>query len=413
MNKRIQYVFDQMQAGSVSLIFSGTAAVKSADQTLPFQVNKNFFYLTGLTRPNQVLALIKGNKNDVVLFAEQRSKDKEKWDGILPSFDVLKTLTGIQNVFKTETLEDTLSDWFSNQRTSIYGELKMLYVDLSLKDRRVSSDVLFVNTFKTLYPDVQLLNSAHTFKVMRTLKDEAEIKHIKAAIDITKDAIDTLMESLPNMLDEHQLHALFKYEIDKKGAKEAFDTICASGKHAVILHYVENNDQIKSNDLVLFDLGASLNEYNADISRTLPASGVFSDRQKALYQLVLEVEEAIIEWVKPGITFKAFKEKGRDLLAEKALAIGLIKDEKDIINYYYHGLGHHLGLDVHDPCDYDMVLTPGMVITVEPGLYVAEENIGIRIEDDILITKTGCENLSSHIPKQIDEIEAIMRKKLT
>lgn len=411
MNNRIKRVFESMQKGSIALIFSGKAAVKSADQTLPFQVNKNFYYLTGITLPNQVLALVKGNKEDVILFAEKRSKDKEKWEGILPSFETLKEKTNIQTVIDVSIFDDMMTSWLSNQRTASYGELTTLYVDLSLKDRRVSPDVIFVNEFKINYPDIQILNLAHTFKVLRTIKEDEEIQMIQKSINITKDAIDVLMQALPHVLDEHQLHARFKYEIDKKGAKEAFDTICASGEHAVILHYVENDDVISSNDLVLFDLGASLNEYNADISRTFPASGTFSKRQKTLYQLVLDVQEEMIEWIKPGLTFKAFKEKGRDLLAEKAQDIGLIKNKDDISKYYYHGLGHHLGLDVHDPCDYDMVFTPGMVVTVEPGLYIKEEGIGIRIEDDILVTKDGRENLSKHIPKQIKEIESFMSKK--
>lgn len=410
MNKRIQAIMNVMEKGSVSVFFSGTPAVKTADQFMPFQVNKNYFYLTGLTLPNQVLVLIKGNQEAVYVFAESRTKEREKWEGILPSFDALKAKTGITNILDKRQFDDHIKNWFSTERVASYGALNSLYVDLSLSDRRVSGEINFLETFQKLYPEIIIKSHAHTLKTLRTLKDDDEIKDIQTAIDITKEAIDVLIETLPSELDEHQLHARFKYEIDKKGAKEAFDTICASGSHAVILHYVENNDVIQKGDLVLFDLGASIGEYNADISRTLPSSGTFSKRQKELYQLVLDVEETMISWVKPGITFQAFKDKGRALLAEKALKIGLIDKEEDIIKYYYHGLGHHLGLDVHDPCDYDMVLTKGMVITVEPGIYIEEEGIGIRIEDDILITEDGCINLSAHIPKQIEEIEKLMSK---
>ena len=410
MNDRIKQLFHMMQEGSLAVLFSGTPAIKSADQYLPFQVNKNFFYLTGLTLPNQALVLIKGNEEAVYLFAETRLKEREKWEGILPSFEALKNMTGIHHVVDQKQLDEHIKEWLSSDRRAIFGKLERVYVDLSLADRRVSPDVLFTQSLKTLYPDVNILNSAHLLKTMRTIKDEKEIETIQKAIHMTKDAIDVLIQKLPDTLDEHQLHAIFKYEIDKKGAKEAFDTICASGKHAVILHYVENDDIISKDDLVLFDLGASIGEYNADISRTLPASGTFTKRQKELYQLVLDVQEDIIAWIKPGLTFKAFKDKGRELLAKKAMDIGLIQQEDEIIKYYYHGLGHHLGLDVHDPCDYDMVLTPGMIITVEPGLYVSEEGIGIRIEDDVLITEDGCQNLSKDIPKHIADIEKLMSK---
>jgi Xaa-Pro aminopeptidase len=410
MNDRMKRLFNMMQKGSIAVFFSGTPAIKSADQYLPFQVNKNFFYLTGLALPNQALVLIKGNEEEVYLFAETRLKEREKWEGILPSFDALKEMTGINHVVDQTQLDEHIKEWLSTDRRAIFGEISQVYIDLSLADRRVSPDVLFTQSLKTLYPDINILNSAHYLKTMRTIKDKNEIEKIQKAIHITKDAIDVLMQKLPEMLDEHQLHAAFKYEIDKKGAKEAFDTICASGEHAVILHYVENDDVISKDDLVLFDLGAAIGEYNADISRTLPASGTFTLRQKELYQLVLDVQEDIIAWIKPGLTFKAFKDKGRELLAKKAIEIGLIKKEEEIINYYYHGLGHHLGLDVHDPCDYDMVFTPGMIITVEPGIYIAEEGIGIRIEDDILITNDGCQNLSKDIPKQIADIESLMSK---
>lgn len=411
MMKRMNQLFESMNGASIGLVFSGTPAVKSADQTLPFQVNKNFYYLTGLTLPNQVLVLIKGNSNHVILYAESRTKDREKWDGRLPSFDMLSKQSGITDVRDKNLFEEDLKGFLSNQRTAVFGEIDTLYMDLSLADRRVSPEVLFVETFKKDYPDIQILNYQHTFKRLRTIKSDEEVKIMQQAINITANAIDSLIQAIPKANNEHEIHQLFKYEISKSYGKEAFDTIIASGGNATILHYIENNDALKSGDLVLMDLGAASNEYNADITRTVPISGTFTERQKVLYQLVLEVNEAMIEWIAPGKTFQAFREAGKQLLAKKARAIGLIHKEEDIINYYYHGLGHHLGLDVHDPCDYDMVMTPGMVITVEPGIYIEEENIGIRIEDDVLVTETGAKNLSAHIPKSIDAIEKLMSKK--
>jgi Xaa-Pro aminopeptidase len=178
---------------------------------------------------------------------------------------------------------------------------------------------------------------------------------------------------------------------------------------ATILHYHDNNKPLQKDSLILLDLGATYNEYNADISRKYPVSGKFSERQKVLYQMVLDVNKEMITWIKPGKTMAEFKEAGKMLLAKKALDIGLIKHVDDIIKYYYHGLGHHLGLDVHDLSDQQKVLTEGMVITVEPGIYIEEESIGIRIEDDCLITKDGVINLSEHIIKEIKDIEAAMK----
>jgi Xaa-Pro aminopeptidase len=409
MQSRIKQLFSSMEDQSIAYIFSGNAMIKTADQHYPFQVNKNFFYLTGLDLYQSVLVLVKHKKEEIILFAPIRSKEKEKWEGILPSFDAIKKITGFTDVRDRATFDDFHASIYTTLRTSIYGEIKQVYLDISQTDRQCQDVVQFSNQLKNLYPELSILSSSHILKQMRTLKNNEEIDAIKAAIQITQKGLQSLVDTLKTSKKEHLLHAAFVYELNKNQSKEAFDTIIASGNHATILHYIDNNDDISNDALVLCDLGAEYHQYNADITRTYPASGKFTDRQKVLYQLVLEVNQEMIEWIKPGKSFAEFKSLGKEKLAEKALNIGLISKKEDISKYYYHGLGHHLGLDVHDPCDYDMPLKEGMILTVEPGIYIEEEGIGIRIEDDILVTKDGYENLSKAIPKTIDDIENLFK----
>jgi Xaa-Pro aminopeptidase len=409
MNARIKQLFSSMDHQSIAYVFSGNAIIKTADQQYPFQVNKNFFYLTGLELHQSILVLIKHKKEDVILFAPIRSKEKEKWEGILPSFDAIKDITGIQNIQDRVTFDAFHASMFTTLRSSLYGEIKNIYLDISQTDRHCQDVVNFSNQLKSNYPEITIRSNSHALKQMRTLKDIEEIQQIKEAIKITHDGLQGLVKTLKETKKEHLLHAAFVYELNKQHSKEAFDTIIASGKHATILHYIDNNDDISNNALVLCDLGAQFKQYNADITRTYPASGKFTERQKALYQLVLDVNQEMIAWIEPGKSFAEFKALGKEKLAEKALNIGLISKKEDISKYYYHGLGHHLGLDVHDPCDYDMPLKEGMVLTVEPGIYIEEEGIGIRIEDDILVTKDGHENLSKAIPKTIHDIENLFK----
>ena len=190
----------------------------------------------------------------------------------------------------------------------------------------------------------------------------------------------------------------------------AFDTIAASGENATVLHYIDNDSILKEDDLILFDLGALHNNYGADISRTLPLSGIFTDRQEDIYEIVLKANKETIEFVKEGITWAELNKFAKDILISETKKIGLIVDDSDIDKYYYHSIGHFLGLDVHDVGQYDLPLQAGMVITIEPGLYIKEEGIGIRIEDDILVTKEGRVNLSEEIIKEVQDIEEFIKK---
>jgi Xaa-Pro aminopeptidase len=405
MNKRIAFILKNMKNNSIGLIFSGEKIIKSSDQFFPFQVNKNFHYLTGLNIPNQLLVLVKTTETSVLLFAEKRSALKEKWDGSLPSFDSLLKKTNILTIKDIKTVDEYLKNLFLSN-----PNISNLYLE--------KKSQIFMNSFENkLISNIQsqyILKTNHDynnlFKDMRTIKEEKEIHKIKKAIDISKSIFQNILNNLKSIKGENELHGLVLDQLHKNHSNEAFETIVASGKNALTLHYVENSDDFKGNELVLIDFGSTYDEYNSDITRTVPVNGTFSERQKILYDIVLSVNKDIIKWVKPGISLLEFKEKGKTLLSKKLLENKIISKLEDVSEYYYHGLGHHLGLDVHDVCNNEMIIKPGMVLTVEPGIYIKEESIGIRIEDDILITEEGSINLSERIPKERKILEELINR---
>jgi Xaa-Pro aminopeptidase len=242
---------------------------------------------------------------------------------------------------------------------------------------------------------------------LRSVKTKWEIEQMQKAIDITGDGIKNIFKKSKIGMMEYELDAILKYEINRNGLKHiGFKSIIASGKNAATLHYEQNDSKIGKDEMALLDVGAACNGYSADISRTFPVSGKFTKRQKEVYSEVLAINKKIIKMVKPGIGMKELNEKTVELIQKSLIKLKLIKDKKDYRKYYMHSIGHHLGMDTHDLGARDSVLEVGNVITIEPGIYIPEEKIGVRIEDDILVTKTGYKNLSENIPKEINELES-------
>ena len=290
-----------------------------------------------------------------------------------------------------------------------------LYLDLERMsaNREGTISHRFANEITTKYPQVRINNVYSKIGELRLKKSQEEVDKIKKAIEITKSGIEKLMSEARVGMKEYELEAYFDFNCKVKGATGlAFTTIAAAGENATTLHYVDNNCELKENDLILFDLGAEYNCYNADISRTFPVNGKFTERQKEVYNAVLRVNEEIINLIKPGMKYKYVNEKATELIAEECIKLGLIKDKSEVRKYYYHSIGHSLGMDTHDieTPHRDIIFEPGVVFTVEPGIYIAEEGIGIRIEDDILVTEDGVINLSSDIIKTVEEIENFMSK---
>ncbi|MGL5384083.1 MAG: aminopeptidase P N-terminal domain-containing protein [Culicoidibacterales bacterium] len=396
-----------MPTQSVSIFFAGEAPVKSADEMYPFTPNRNFYYLTGLTAPNLVVVITKAERETVTVFIERENPEMARWIGATITAAEVQAQSGISDVRYLDELETFIGNYFNRQK------VQSCQFDLERQSLQTSPSAAqkFAQVIQQAYPSVLIKDAQADLAQLRMVKSPAEIEKIEAAIQLTKQGILAMAQEIKPEMTENQVEAYFDFTLKQGGATDfAFPTICAGGKNATILHYNENNQVLNDGELVLFDLGAQIDYYNADISRTFPINGTFSKRQRVIYEIVLKAMVAVEQAVRPGITLSELNQIASDQLAEGCLAIGLITEKSQISQYYIHSIGHHLGLDTHDVSNYKQALTAGMVITNEPGLYIPEEGIGIRLEDDLLVTATGCRNLSATIPVTIEEIEALMRR---
>ncbi|KEK24099.1 aminopeptidase P family protein [Bacillus gaemokensis] len=392
---------------SVTILFAGQAPYKSADEHYKFVPNRNFYYMTGIDEPNIILMLKKvGDIVEEVLFIEKADPVLEKWIGKTVSKEEAQTTSGIKTIVYLESFESSIA------RTFFTEHVKHVYLDLERRDwtGTQTRTLAFAKHVREHYPHLSIGNVYPNICELRVFKTNEEIEKIKEAIMVTKEGIYNVLKQAKEDMMEYELEAHFDFKLKSSGIKHhAFNTILASGKNATVLHYEDNDSKIDKGDLVLMDLGAQKDYYNADISYTFPASGTFSNRQKEIYNIVLKALRETIELVKPGLKFAALNEHTKKVLAEECKKIGLIQESEELSKYYYHEVSHFLGLDTHDVGSYnDRVLEAGMVITVEPGLYIEEEAIGIRIEDDILVTEKGYENLSKDVMRTVEEIENFM-----
>ncbi|RBP62591.1 aminopeptidase P [Alkalibaculum bacchi] len=402
-------LYENLQDNSMAIFFSGKAPHKSNDAYYMFEVDRNFYYLTGIAREDIILVAIKyGDVVEEYLFIEKFDPILAKWVGAKISADEAKSISGIENIMYVENIKSKLVQILGSGAYNVEN----VYFDYSryawdYSDKMSSA---FSTELLSKYPYLIKKNASKILTKLRTIKKPEEVKCMKKAIDITKEGIESMMIHAKPGMAECEFEAHFDFVLKCKGAGHAFDTIAASGINGTILHYVANNKITEDNDLILFDLGASADNYCADITRTFPVNGTFTERQKDVYNVVLHCNKEIIRHMKPGVSTVNLNKLAKDLLAQGCKELDLIDNLEDVSKYYYHSIGHPLGLDTHDVGDRNIILQPGMVYTCEPGLYVEEEAIGIRIEDDILITEDGNINLSEHIIKEIDDIEAFMNK---
>jgi Xaa-Pro aminopeptidase len=412
---RRQKYLNMVDDQSITILYSGSAPHMSADAYYPFVVNKDFWYMTGIDQERVVLLLVKSHVGKAsYLFMEKIDPVQALWVGAGLTFEEASKISQIplENIMELSSFDGFLGGLLSSTRRATYGSIQTLYFDI---ERLTASDLPLLGERKALYyaqmyPHLTIKNAQPFIHELRGVKDQEEIDAIKGAMKVHYEANLHLLDNIKTAKNESDLDAIFNFVLNRYQTKPSFESIIASGKNATILHYVKNNQPIGKNDLVLFDLGVRYNYYASDITRTYPASGKFSERQKAIYQAVLNVNKKVISWVKAGVTQAEYNAYGKKLLAEEAMKIGLIKDESEITKYYYHSLGHALGLDVHDVGDFAKPFKVGQVITVEPGLYVAEEGIGVRIEDNVVLTETGCINLSEDLIKEVDDIEVYLAK---
>ena len=407
-NLRREKVFQHIMEQSIFILYSGGLIKSSADATYPFFVNKNFYYLTGIEQENSILVMLKTPTTvKTYLFIDEIDETKTRWVGKKLDVETATKVSGIHDIFMMSMFDTRLKEMLLD--TNGFGKVTHAYFDLEKNiviDGHLKTTERIADDLKKLYPTLTIDNAYPLITRLRMIKSPKEVEAIRVAIKGTAYGLQSIRKHLKPGLFEHQIEGLFQYAIKEYANMGlAFDTIIASGKNAIVLHYPNPKDKIADGALVLCDLGATNGQYRGDITRTYPANKKFNPLQKQVYETVLKANQLIIQMAKPGLKIVDLQQACLTFLAESAVKEGWIKTVEDIGKIYYHNVGHHLGLDTHDPIARDVALEPGCVITVEPGLYIKELGIGIRIEDNILITEKGCENLSIDIPKSIEEIE--------
>ena len=413
---RREKLFELLPDNSVTLIFSGLSKIKSEDENYPFFANRDFFYLTGIKQENSALMLIKcpGERKEY-LFLDDYNELKERWTGKKLTFDEASEISQIKNIYSNNNYQTMLQMALVTEN-NIYGQIKNIVLDLSdeIKIKPNLSTQLYKEQLAKQYPHLCIFNSHPIVTELRLVKSPNEVNELIEAINMTNIGINDMLNNMHIGMVEHELSDRFEYYGKTHDRQElAFETIVASGKNATTLHHPisQQTKSLESDELVLFDLGYKHNGYSADISRTYPVSGTFNELQRSIYEAVLACNYAVIDHVKPGLTLLNLQEYAIEVLKQECLRRGLIQSEEEIVKYYIHNVSHFLGLDTHDVGDRKRPLVPGNVITVEPGLYFVEEGIGVRIEDDVLVTENGCQVLSKGIKKEAIDIERMLRNR--
>ena len=399
---------------SVAVLFAAEPKIRSNDTEYPYRQNSNFYYMSGFKEDNSALVIVKGNKNfHTYLFVAKKDKTQELWNGKRLGKKKAKELFMVDDVFEIDEINEKLKEFVENKQ-HIYHDFKLEYSK--------------VKTLKRHSKNIQSYENVATYiEQMRLIKSKSEIKLIKKALSITKKAHHRAIKRSKKLQYEYQLQADIEYIFKKNGAySDAYTSIVACGNAANTLHYIKNDKKLVQGELILIDAGCEYDYYASDITRTIPVSGSYTKAQAEIYEMVLHVQKKIIAMIKPGLLRSALQKKSEELLCQGMIDLGILEGDCNTLikekvhkKYYPHGIGHWMGLDVHDACPYkelngeEIPLKPGMVMTIEPGIYLDKEDeniprkyrgIGIRIEDDVLVTKEGCENLSSKIAKEIDDI---------
>jgi Xaa-Pro aminopeptidase len=404
-----------MVDSSVAVFFSSSIKNRSNDVNYEFHQDPNFYYLTGLKEPDAVLLVFKneiqmdGVTGNEVIFVRDRDPKSERWTGKLLGTDGAKKVLGIQIAFPSSAFSEFKINSLSLRKVYSFKQQKE-YVDDLHKHfiDEVSEPELNADNFSLKEMTAKL----------REIKLKEELDLMRKAVNYTCDGIQEAMKALEPGMNEYDVEAIVEYIFKSKGSEDVgYPSIVGSGRNSCILHYESNRKKLILKDMMVCDVGAEYHGYTADVTRTFPVSGKFSAEQKAIYNIVLEAQIAGISKCKPGEYFRAPHNAAMEVVQKKLIELGIIKTPGEATKYFFHGTSHYLGLDVHDAGMYGKLM-PNNVITVEPGIYIPEGsdcdrkwwNIGIRIEDDVLVTENDPDVLSSCIPKTIDEIEAIMQK---
>ncbi|OGO36218.1 MAG: hypothetical protein A2W35_10125 [Chloroflexi bacterium RBG_16_57_11] len=395
-----------MATGDIMLFFSGESVRKTADENYPFFTNRNFLYLTGIQQEQSALLL--QNHVGLVqerLFVLQPDVAQEVWTGRRFTEEELDEISGIEPIEDINHLSRELNALLASQPTRTLW----LCFDALSPERSFDIEREFGNRIRNRHPQVVIKNSYPLFRALRKVKAPEEIEAVRRAMQITAAGIRQVMQAARPGRMEYELEAAFNAELAAHGQRRtAFPSIVSAGERNFYLHYSTLQGSVADGDLILTDVGATYDEYCTDIARVFPANGHFSERQAQIYQIAYTANRAIMAQVRPGVPFGLPNRVCMEVAFEGLKALGLLNDPADIRRYVWHGTTHHVGLDTHDVGEYDEPMTENMIFTVDAGIYVHEWGIGLRIEDDVLVTADGCENLSASIPTTIQEIESAM-----
>ncbi|MBV5300420.1 MAG: Xaa-Pro aminopeptidase [Methylococcales bacterium] len=426
--KRRKHLMQCIGIGNIALISSAGVRVRNRDVDYPFRQDSDFYYLTGFNEPDALAVFIPGrSQGEYILFCREFDEKKALWEGAHAGLEGAIKHYAADDSFPIDDIDDIVSGMLENKTKVFYPMGRDTDLDHSLQEwiRHIRSQ-----SRSGVMAPAELASIEPIVHEMRLFKSAAELKLMRYAAQISAEAHVKAMQLCVAGKYEYQVEADIVHHFMQSGLRNvAYPSIVAGGKNACTLHYTENSDKLKNGDLLLIDAGAECDHYAADITRTFPVSGKFSEPQALLYQLVLDAQFAAIEQIKPNVPWNAAHDASVDVLTKGLVKLGLLKGtvSKLIKNekykqFYMHRIGHWLGMDVHDVGDYKIhqewrLLQAGMVLTVEPGLYIPEDcksvdkkwrGIGIRIEDDVLVTKNGYEILTHEVPKTITEIETLM-----
>ena len=408
----------KMEKNSIAIFNSNDELPMNGDALHPFVQNSDLFWLSGIEQEDTMVILFPDNPDPrfrEVLVLVRPNELKEKWNGHLLRKNEGEAISGIKRIIWLDELEGMLQPWIHLADT--------IYLNTNENDRKANEvpvrDYRYASYIRDRYPLHNLKRSAKILKELRGIKTPLEIEVMQKAIDITDNAFRRLLKFIKPGVMEYEIDAeIWHSFLSQRASGPAYGSIIASGDRARTLHYVENNRECKDGELILMDFGARYGNYSADLTRTIPVNGKFSKRQKEVYNACLDLHYYCASILKPGITINDYTDKVGNEATKLFQKIGLLKRE-DIKNedpenrayrkYLYHGISHHLGIDVHDLGTKTEPIETGMVFTIEPGIYIEEEQMGIRIEDNYWITKNGNKDLMKNIPKTVDEIESLMR----
>ena len=419
INNRKRFV-KQMLPNSIAVFVSNDEWPSNGDAIHTFKQNSNLFWLSGITQEDSMVILFPNcpdPKYREVLVLVRPNELKEKWDGKRLRLKEAFAISGMSTVVWADSIDALLQTWIHLSDT--------IYLDTNENDRKASPirsrQYRFADEIKAAYPLHNYQRAAKIMKELRSIKTKEEIEVVQKAIDITEHTFRRLLTFIKPGVNEYEIEAeIFHDFLLQRATGPAYNSIIASGDNARTLHYISNNSECKDGDLVLMDFGAEYGGYCADLTRTVPVNGKFGRRQKTVYNACLHLHNYAKSILKPGITITDYTEKVGEEATQQFLKIGLLRkaevknedpENRAYRKYLYHGISHHLGIDVHDLGTRTEPIKAGMLFTIEPGIYIEEEKMGVRIENNFWITRNGNIDLMKNIPITVEEIEALMKKK--